>query len=604
VHAHVRVDVHALVHVPVHVHASPATTRPSPCHHLPVRVRTSLLAASIAVAVALTAGALALAQPTPPSPAPKPILHEPLPEVLGNHQSPTIGASTRGGNPAAIQAGDKTLPAPALDAATKPTDHEPVLGAGGFAADRETTMRPDENTGADSTLHYVSVFNPDVIPFKRMSALDRAAADQTLHVAHTALTELAVGGTTDPATRDRFWGDVLVQLSPGRDVPLPSVAPDMRILSYETKPHIALRFSKDGADNFFVRSDEASASGAVRLVFLVDADARYFAPALPPHRYRVADVAAHAPPELRVALPPELQRDAELTLTKLGVEPDMALSSAFNTLVGYFRGFTPGTIRRPTGDTYRDLCDSKAGVCRHRAFAFMITANAVGIPTRFVSNEAHAFVEVWFPERGWQRIDLGGAALRMDVTGADNKTLHRPRADDPFAKPPEYQNSYTQLEGEIKGLTSRQLADKRRGLDQAPPSGALGDGSGSGSGSNAATDHISPDPTLPAIATDPKKPTPTLQITMADASAYRGAMLHIEGIVRAVGKPLADRSVRVFIAPAGDGHTHAIALGLATTQADGTFAVDLPIPANASLSTYDLLLATDEDAYYNAALSD
>jgi transglutaminase-like putative cysteine protease len=575
-----------------------------------VRLRSVLLSA----VVAITAGALALADPTPyPSPAssPKPILHEPLPEVLSNHQSPTIGSSSHGGNPAAIQAGDKTLPAPPLDAAThhgadaKP-DHEPVLGAGGFAADRETTMKPDENTGADSTLHYVSVFNPDVIPFKRMSALDRADDDQTLHVAHTALTELPVGGTTDAATRDRFWGDVLVQLSPGRDVPLPSVAPDMRILSYETKPRIALRFSKDGADNFFVRSDEASASGAVRLVFLVDADARYFAPALPPHHYRVADVAAHAPPELRVALPAELQRDAELTLSKLGVERDMALASAFNTLVGYFRGFTAGTIRHPTGDTYRDLCDSKAGVCRHRAFAFMITANALGIPTRFVANEAHAFVEVWFPERGWNRIDLGGAALRMDVMGADDKTLHRPRADDPFAKPPEYKNSYTQLEGEIKGLTSRQLADKRRGLDQAPPSGAVGDGAGSGagSGSGANPDRISPDPTLPAVAQDPKKPTPTLQITTADASAYRGATLHIEGIARALGKPLPDRSVRVFIAPAGEGHTHAIALGLATTQADGTFAVDLAIPASATLSTYDLLLATDEDAYYNAALSE
>ena len=66
------------------------------------------------------------------------------------------------------------------------------------------------------------------------------------------------------------------------------------------------------------------------------------------------------------------------------------------------------------------------------------TANALGIPTRYVQNEAHAFVEVWFPMRKWQRIDLGGSALRMNVSGADNKTLHRPRSDDPFQKPPEY----------------------------------------------------------------------------------------------------------------------------------------------------------------------
>ena len=69
-----------------------------------------------------------------------------------------------------------------------------------------------------------------------------------------------VGGTTDKA-RDRFWGSVLVQLSPGTDVPLPSVAPDMRILSYEIKPKTTLTFSKDGADNFYVRSDESQRVG-------------------------------------------------------------------------------------------------------------------------------------------------------------------------------------------------------------------------------------------------------------------------------------------------------------------------------------------------------
>jgi hypothetical protein len=51
------------------------------------------------------------------------------------------------------------------------------------------------------------------------------------------------------------------QTRPRSNVALPSVAPDMRILSYEVKPKIALKFSKDGADNFYVKSDESSASG-------------------------------------------------------------------------------------------------------------------------------------------------------------------------------------------------------------------------------------------------------------------------------------------------------------------------------------------------------
>ena len=275
------------------------------------------------------------------------------------------------------------------------------------------------------------MFNPDVLPFKRMSALDAVGDDYTLHVARTAPRRAAGRRHDRPRTRDRFWGDVLVQLQPGVDVPLPSVAPDMRILSYEVEAaRSALTFAKDGADNFYVRSDESSASGTYRLVFLADADAGYFAPSLPPTPlHGRATSRSDAPPELRPVIPRDgAAAPRSVTLDKLGIDADMDLGVAFNKLVGYFRGFEASDITHPTGDIYRDLCDSQAGVCRHRSFAFMITANALGIPTRYVENEAHAFVEVWFPERGWQRIDLGGAALRMDVTGADNKTLHRPRA--------------------------------------------------------------------------------------------------------------------------------------------------------------------------------
>jgi transglutaminase-like putative cysteine protease len=40
-----------------------------------------------------------------------------------------------------------------------------------------------------------------------------------------------------------------------------------------------------------------------------------------------------------------------------------------------------------------DLARGKRGVCRHRAYAFVIVAQALGIPARFVQNEAHAWVE-------------------------------------------------------------------------------------------------------------------------------------------------------------------------------------------------------------------
>jgi transglutaminase-like putative cysteine protease len=554
----------------------------------------SVVVAAVAVAVAVAG--LAVAQNA------RRKLHEDLPSP-SERRSPMIGGGGSG-NPAAFAAGDKVLPKPPIDRpGAAPSKSEPVLGAGGFAADRQTSMTPDGDTGPDNTLHYVSVFNPDVLPFKRMSALDTVAPDFTLALARSALVELPVGGTTDKS-RDRFWGSVLVKLSPGVDVPLPSVAPDMRILSYEIKPQVALRFAKDGADNFYVRTDEASGAGTYRLVFLADADAGYFAPQLPPGGpYTPRVIRTSTPPEIRPTLPDRVAREAQRTIKRLKLDEDMNLHVVFNRLVGYFRAFQAKPMPSSSGNIYRDLCDSQAGVCRHRAYAFMVTANALGIPTRFVENEAHAFVEVWFPERGWQRIDLGGAALRMEVQGADSKTLHRPRADDPFEKPPEYKQSYTQLEGDIKGLTSQQLADKRESLGQSPPSGAFdptATGGGTGSGG---PDRILPDQTLPSVKPDPGKPSPVLTVTLADDRAFRGDQLHVEGHAAASGKSLPDYPIDVYLSPAGTAGANWIFLGRAVTEADGTFRADFAVPPTINLATYDIYLSSPGDAFYNAALS-
>lgn len=595
------------------------------------------------IAIAITAavvaaGGLVIAQSPP---RPKQPLHEELPLVAAEHgKSGAIIRKESTGEPTAMVVGDKVVPMPQLDAPKR--GDEAVLGTKSFAADRMTEWKPDMNTGPDNTLHYVGVFNPDVLPFKRMTVFDAVNDDYTLRVSRTILTKLPVGGAHDERTHDRFVGDVRIRLAPGVDVPLPSVAPDMRILHYKAQPRVDLVFSKDGADNFYVRTEDPRATGEYHVVFTVDADMRYFAPSLPAGRkYNVRDVANRAPPEYVPQIPPRILEQARKTLrlTKIAADDTHALESAFNKLVSYFRAFEAGEIKNPTGDIYRDLCDSQAGVCRHRAFAFMITANAIGIPTRYVQNEAHAFAEVWFPERGWQRIDLGGAALRMDVQNMADKEIHRPRADDPFAKPPEYANGqYTNLEGDIRGLTDKQIADKRKSLDQAPSSGAVAtgarkgsdqtaaNGSAAGSGSGTAsssptgthtgsagdpiadnpfgTDRITPDPTLPVKEQDPNKPTPELLVTTADTSAFRGAAIHVEGSARANGKAIPNHRVDVFLSPAGLGGQGSIPIGYAVTTADGSFKVDLDVPANVELQRYEIRLSTSDDAYYNPALSD
>ena len=577
-----------------------ATTRTPTRPPHAARGRRLALGGALVTALVAVAG-LAVAQ------QPRRKLHEELP-ITEPKVGPLIGAGSGSGNPTAIQSGNKVLAEPDVEDARKPS--EPMLGQGGLASDRATSMTPDDNTRSDGTLHYVSVFNPDVLPFKRMSSFDGVAAGYQLNVRATAPVAIPVVGTraTDK-TRDRFWGSLMIDLQAGKTVALPSVAPDMRILSYEVKPPVKLEFAKDSADNFYVRGADPRATGPHRLVFLVDADAGYFAPSLPTGRrsWTPRQVQEEAPAGIKPVLPAVVLADAELTLRKiLRVNSDMELGQVFNALVAYFRAFEAKPLKSSNG-IYRDLVDNQAGVCRHRSFAFMITANAVGIPTRYVQNEAHAFVEVWFPERGWQRIDLGGAALRMEVSNAEDKTLHRPRADDPFAKPSQYKNNYTQLEGPIGGLTSQQLDDKRRPTDQAPASGdtpplVAGDGSGGGNG-DAFNDRITPDPTLPTAEHDPRKGSPELEVIGADASGYRGGNVQISGRVIVGGKGIPDHPVDVFLSRKGRNGAEPTLLGRAVTAADGTFRQDFSIPGTLSLDTYEIWLASPEDAYYNPAVS-
>src|SRR6185312_1349646 len=113
----------------------------------------------------------------------------------------------------------------------------------------------------------------------------------------------------------------------------------------------------------------------------------------------------------------------------IGVSRSMRPREAVRKMVDYFRSFAPSE-EPPSGrgDIYLDLALSRKGVCRHRAFAFLVTALGLGVPARMVVNEAHAWVEVR-GERLWQRIDLGGAAGAIEEPDSDARPVHRPPAD-------------------------------------------------------------------------------------------------------------------------------------------------------------------------------
>tara|TARA_R110002096_G_scaffold44526_13_gene120645 strand:+ start:268333 stop:270078 length:1746 start_codon:yes stop_codon:yes gene_type:complete len=579
--------------------------------------RSKALALFGLLAIGTSGLTVALAQSTSPRPTK---LHEDIrvPEAQQARTSarlssgvPIIGPEPGARqNPTAIASQDKLLSEP--DDENKAANGEPVHGRKGFGADRQTETRADYFTGADNELHYVEVFNPSIVPFKRMTSLDSIRADYSLALQSTSQDDIRVGGEPTPG-HDLFWGSVMVDLRPGFDVPIPSVSPDMRILSYESTPATSLIFSKDHADNYFVRTEEAGTNGEHRIVFLTEADPNYFAPK-PLGNRLVRDI----PQERVIQLPEEVQAVAKDVLDKMRLHKRMPIADVLDKLVFYFRSFDAKSPPPNTGNVYLDLYNSQAGVCRHRSFAFMITANAIGIPTRYVANEAHAWVEVWLPESQWMRIDLGGAASTLNVSNAEDKAMYRPRGEDPFPKPEAYEENYTRLEGDVKGLREDQIADR-----QAPyeGSGGWGEGNGSFFGQNEDGSDIDTDDTLydedgpltgpgsdlpeeEDATRDSKIPTFTTVVTSA-ASGFRGESIDVTAsLVDTQGHGIGGMLINVFLAPAGTGGNDSFRVGRGVTGDTGQATIRVELPTNKEVKTYEVFVSYNGDKEYQSSVSE
>ena len=302
-------------------------------------------------------------------------------------------------------------------------------------------------------------------------------------------------------------------------------------------------------------------------------------------RTRRATSKAHAPPELVPAIPDVVRRDAAITLRKLGVDPNMDLGVSFNKLVGCFRAFQAGDIKHPTGDVYRDLCDSQAGVCRHRSFAFMITANALGIPTRLRRER--------------------GARVRRGVVPRARLAAHRPRR-----RRAAHGRDRRERTRRCTGLAPRTRSPSPPSTSRATPSSratsAASRTSRSRTSAGPSTTLRRAVPRAARSAPGPARPTgsrptrrcrpcsPTRRSRRRSSSSPRpprarieATSIHVEGVVR-TGKPLADHVVYVYLSPAGENGAHPVPIGSVKTGADGTFRADLPLPPQLDLSTYEI----------------
>ena len=419
-----------------------------------------------------------------------PILHEPLPAPDLRCQG---GACTREGQsasalPEAVVGSDGMVTAPSPH--RTPDPHEQVYtgqtagalplqrGAPRPGSDpppmRRGHVSMDADTGPEQSGErvYHEVFNPAVFPYKRMTVLDAVGEDGALVAADSRRVPILPQGPRLRTGRDPFYGSVVMEFAAGQEVSLPTPAAGLRLLSYQTTPASGVRFFLDGAENLYARAERA---GSFRLIYLVDAEQRYFAGPLWPGAGGRHPRLVSVPPDLLRRLPRRIEHDAERVLRRIGVRPtpDADYGEILDKLVGYFRAFKLAELDTSGSDSlYLALALQQLGACRHRAYAFVITALAAGIPARYVENELHVFVEVYIPALGdrssyWRRINLGGAPLRQRVEGGEAKVAYQEKGGDPFDRPASFRGSPPpSVSGELprRAPGSRRDGDRNGGL--------------------------------------------------------------------------------------------------------------------------------------------
>ncbi|MFT3768760.1 MAG: transglutaminase domain-containing protein [Minicystis sp.] len=530
---------------------------------------------AVAAAAALVASARAE--------APGSILHEFIPPDPGEDVS--FAATTLEGDlPAAIQtpSGLATAPDPRKSPAA---DH--VYGGATTDDGPDSTYEPDRDTRRPNVENYDDPFSPATAPFKRLRAYDWVDADYSLRVRDKSLRAIPVGGTVG-AGDEPFYGDMSVDLIPGQPVRIPTVGPGARVLRMHANPEVPVEILHDGADNWFVRGKDRQ---RVRLVVELAIPRDTFGRDFTDVDWGVLDAVetsrngAGASGASGAKLHDAAFREVAQAI---GISRAMRPREVVRKMVEYYRGFAPSE-EPPSGrqDIYLDLALSKKGVCRHRAFGFLVTALGIGVPARMVVNEAHAWVEV-YDSKLWHRIDLGGAAANLDNEPDPSRPAYLPPPD-PYAWPA----------GRDSG---QELAERNR--NQANNGNASGPQNGS---AQTAGDGGAPMPSptgSPAAEPTNKLPDSDVTVGAIDGDVRRGLPLHLQGSVTTAGAPCPHLRVDVLLvghverrgraAPAAP--APGTPIGSLSTDERGHYDGAVVVPRDLSLGDYELVVQTQGDA--------
>jgi len=525
-----------------------------------------------------------------------PVLHEPI--SVDAREDVALAVSLDGEIPAAINTPRGLVSAP--DPARPVGSGDPPYGQGAKNDVPDSAFHPDRDTRRPDVLPYDDPFSPSTAPFKRLSAFDVVDAAYTLSVRDAHFTPVAVAPVPAPDANDeQFYADMVVDLAAGQKVRIPSVGPGARVLRARAgvgTQDVKFQLYRDGAENWFIESD---ASTRARVVMELSIPRTVFG----------GDFGAPSWAELPAVpqLPPNVQRSAAEVAQKIGVSRRLAPRDNVTKLVSYFRSFAESEDPPPpTRDIYLDLALSRKGVCRHRAFAFMVTALSIGLPTRMVVNEAHAWVEL-HDGRMWRRIDLGGAG----------RTLHDPLSSNvPYDAPPD---PFAWPQGATRGddlaerarhasTTGPNASPTSTSAAGAPPppgsssaaaapgaSGALGGGGAgddpafSGAGGAGGASGTGGAGRGPGAGAPDERPPSVVAIALAGAEAHRGAPFRIRGQVSSDGEPCGHVSVEIVLRSRGQGD---IVIGQLATDERGAYDGAIVLPSAVALGEYEVRART------------
>ncbi len=196
--------------------------------------------------------------------------------------------------------------------------------------------------------------------------------------------------------REEFVVVVTVDPRPGRPVPVPTPAPDSWVTEFTTSPRVRSTFYRDTHGQLYFT---AQARGRVKLQYTVSGRRDDY------DNTPLPAVSFEAEP---ANLPANVAADAAVVIDAIGGIPALTYENTVRRLHSYFAGFAVAPIDQSEqrANEYLTVALARKGVCRHRARAFFITANAAGVRTRLVENRCHSFCEVLLPDGNWRRLEF------------------------------------------------------------------------------------------------------------------------------------------------------------------------------------------------------